>query len=183
MDKTSNTERAIETEFMREYAAKDFDRITVKELCANVPVARTTFYAHYQNTDEVLEAVEDRLISRLVAVADEVSGGDLRRMDFTEFIDRTMAYVTSEWESFRALLIIQPDRRFEDKWKAAIKRHFHLRYPGKVMLANYDLIAEVAASAVLGGYRYWMEHPDDVDAARLNRAMCAMLTAAMDALE
>lgn len=34
-----------------------------------------------------------------------------------------------------------------------------MRYPGKERAANYDLITEIMASAVLGGYRYWLSHP------------------------
>ena len=38
-----DTRDAIRQQFMREYGKKEFSAITVKELCARTPVARTTF--------------------------------------------------------------------------------------------------------------------------------------------
>ena len=46
-----DTKGAIRQQFMKEYGKKDFAAITVKELCAGTPVARTTFYSYYNNTD------------------------------------------------------------------------------------------------------------------------------------
>lgn len=43
--------------------------------CAAVPVARTTFYAHYRNVDDVLLEVEDGLLEGLADVTERVSGG------------------------------------------------------------------------------------------------------------
>ena len=78
-----DTRDAIRTEFMRAYARERMDRITVKGLCAAVPVARTTFYAHYRNVDDVLLEVEDGLLAGLVEVTERVSGGDLPNILFS----------------------------------------------------------------------------------------------------
>lgn len=169
------TKTAIEETFLKIYAEKDFSKITVKALCAEVPVARTTFYAYYQNTDEVLLAIEDHLIGGLRKVAADVSGGDLKTMDFDHFLDQTMAYIKAHWDAFFALIVAQPDRRFEEKFKAAVKLHFAMRYPGKERVANYDLITEIMASAVLGGYRYWLSHPKVMQAAGFKRVIIQTL--------
>lgn len=110
-----NTKEAIKAEFLKEYSRKDFSRITVKELCAMTPAARTTFYSYYQNTDEVLDEIEDDLISGLRKVAADVSKGDLPAMDFNIFLKETLVCVRKNRDRFRALLTIQPDRRFENK--------------------------------------------------------------------
>ena len=47
------TKTAIKKEFMKEYAHKSLESITIKELCFNTPVARTTFYNYYHNMDEL----------------------------------------------------------------------------------------------------------------------------------
>ena len=62
---------------MKEYARKDFTAITVKALCASTPVARTTFYSYFNNTDDVRCEIEDELIRGLLAVSEKVSGGDM----------------------------------------------------------------------------------------------------------
>lgn len=42
----------------KESAGKDDSSITVKGLCAAVPVARTTFYSYFNNTDDVRREIE-----------------------------------------------------------------------------------------------------------------------------
>lgn len=181
-EKSNDTKTAIKREFIREYAKRKYDRITIKELCAETPVARTTFYSYYDNIDSVLAEMEDEIISGLKDVAKDLSEGDIQGMDFTEFFDRTMEYVKSRWSEIYALLIIQPDLRFIYKWKNAIKLHFRLRHPSKVSISNYDLISEVVASGVIGAYRYWMQNPDRVDSEALNKVTTTALAAVADIL-
>lgn len=151
---------AIRTEFMRIYERERVDRITVKGLCAAVPVARTTFYAHYRNIDDVLLEVEDGLLAGLAEVTERVSGGDLSNMDFADFLDQTFGFIRERWHDFHALLVGQPDARFVARWKEAVKANFARRYPQARMRPNWDLVAEMAASAVIGAYSWWMEYPD-----------------------
>ena len=42
-------------------ASKDFEYITIKDICEKAGVNRSTFYLHYSNTSDLLEEVIDRL--------------------------------------------------------------------------------------------------------------------------
>ena len=155
-----DTKMAIKDQFMKEYARKDFSRITVKGLCSATPVARTTFYSYYNNTDEVRCEIEDELISGIVAVSQEVAAGNYPDMDFEIFMDETEEYIRKNWVYIHAFLVEQPNHRFIRKWKDAIKENFGKSYPDKVHAKNYEAISEIVASPVLSSYAYWMEHPD-----------------------
>ena len=137
------TREAIRTEFMRMYARERMDRITVKALCAAAPVARTTFYAHYRNVDDVLREVEDGLLAGLAEVTERVSGGDLTCMDFPVFLDETLAFVDRNRADFHALLVAQPDMRFVSRWKDAMKANMTRRYPMVSARTHWDLITEM----------------------------------------
>ena len=100
---------------MHAYATERLDRITIKGLCAQVPVARTTFYAHYANIDGVLEEVEGDLVCGLTDICERISNGNLPHMDFRPFLDETLAYIQRRWPNFTALVITQPDLRFISK--------------------------------------------------------------------
>ncbi|MBQ9005068.1 MAG: hypothetical protein IJ092_01720 [Atopobiaceae bacterium] len=173
------TREAIRRKFMRIYAQERLDRITVKGLCAAVPVARTTFYAHYRNVDDVRCEVEDRLLAGLAEVAERVSGGDLQQMDFGTFLDETFGFIRANWQDFQTLLVTQPDLRFIARWKAAVKANFARRYPEARMCQNWGLLAEMGASATIGAYTWWMQHPDasGVDEAKrqIERAISAII--------
>lgn len=45
---------------------KDFEKITVREICEEAGVNRSTFYAHYQDIYEMMEQMEDRLNDELI---------------------------------------------------------------------------------------------------------------------
>lgn len=108
-------------------------------------------------------------------MADEVSAGNLPEMDFDAFLDKTFKYVELKKERFSALLVFQSDKQFEEKLKNAIKAHFKTRYPQKQRAKNYNLISEMMASAVLGGYVFYLKNPDEVQLSELKRVITKTL--------
>lgn len=169
------TKKAIQNQFMNEYTQKDYNRITVKELCANTPVARTTFYSYYENIDDVKEDIEHNLIIGIIEIATKLAKGNMPEMDFSLFLAETMDYIKEHWNEIYAFLIIQPNMRFILKWKEAIKKHFSLRFPQKNNVPNYEIISEAIASAVIGAYSYWLKNPEKVDLDKLNKIVIAVL--------
>lgn len=180
--KLAETQEAIREAFMRLYARERMERITVKGLCAEVPVARTTFYAHYRNIDDVLVEVEDGLLAGLAEVTQRVSGGNLQDMNFGDFLDATFAFIRANWNDIRTLLVVQPDIRFINRWKAAVKANFARRYPEVCMQPHWELLAEIAASATIGAYTWWMEHPDTTGIDEIKRIIEQALSAVMSSL-
>jgi len=71
-----------------EVYGQDFSQITVKGLCAGTSVARTTFYSYFENTSDVLEAVEDDIVKGLKELPIKVCvcGGNLKKIDFHAFL-------------------------------------------------------------------------------------------------
>ena len=57
---------------------KDFDRITVKELCQKAGVNRTTFYLHYENMNDLLEETVDLINERFKEALAAIPSGDPR---------------------------------------------------------------------------------------------------------
>ncbi len=158
-----DTKTAIKTAFMKLYANKEFSRISVSELCAATPVARTTFYSYYDNTDSVRVEIEDELIQGLMNAVISNIDSSLSCADMDKALDAIESYIKEHWSSFRSFLITQPDLRFIGKWKNSIKLNFKRRYPEKVTIRNYELIAEMVASAVIGAYTFWLSSPDKVN--------------------
>ena len=152
---------------MKEYARKEFSLISVKGLCAATPVARTTFYSYYNNTDDVRREIEDEVLNGLGIVTDSISGGNLQDMDFSIYMDAVESYIKEHWTDIYAFLVKQPNLRFIRRWKDAIKLNFSRRYPDKRHIKNYEAIAEILASSMISAYSYWMEHPDTSSTAEM----------------
>lgn len=181
--KYSETQMAIRDTFMKLYARKEYNKINVKELCINTPIARSTFYSYYENLTEIKNEIEEELVVGILEIAKEVSQGDTENFDLSAFFEKTLDYIKENWNYIYTFLVAQPNYEFMTKWKAGIKYHFKLRFPDKVAMPNYDMIAEVLASAVLGGYVYWMEHPDMVDSKKLTKIITATFQAIGGILE
>lgn len=158
----NQTIEAIHIAFMELYGKQEYEKITVKELCAHTPVARTTFYFYYNNMDEVKNEIEDRIINGLLEVTENISKGNISGMNFVEFLDATQAYIEANWNWIYEFMAGQVNYRFIEKWKKAICGNFKKRYPEKQSNRNYELISEVMASATIGAYTYWMRFPDKV---------------------
>ena len=163
----NDTKQAIQRTFIALYRRHSFDRISVKELCVQTPVARTTFYEYYDNLGTLKAEIEDDLIGGILEIAKATAEGNFAGMDLNVFFSRTLDYIKSHWEENYAFLVAQPNLAYIAKWKKAIKYHFKLRFSEKVSVPNHGLIMEVIASAVIGAYTYWMEHPDEVDTQKL----------------
>ena len=172
--------KAIKKQFMKEYSRKDFTAITIKGLCAATPVARTTFYSYYNNTNDVKEEIETELINGLIYVSQTVSGGNLPNMDFPTFMDAVEAFIKDHWSDIFAFLVCQPNLRFMRKWKDAIKANFRMRYPEKVQSGNYEAVAEMVATSMVSAYAYWMEYPDTVSTKDIKPLLHKVLESLVD---
>lgn len=169
------TKQALQKEFMKQYCQKNYNQITVKSLCAGTPAARTTFYSYYQNIDELMNDVENIIIDGILDITNESSKNHISDMDFSAFFIRTMNYIKENWNDIYAFLVVQPNVRFIQKWKKAIKKHFSLRFPNKCGAVNFELISETIAAAMIGAYSYWLKNPEQVDIQKLNQIVVSAL--------
>lgn len=172
----NNTQLAIKSTFIKLYRKKGKDAITIKNLCQEVPVARTTFYSYYENLDDVLSEIEDEFVNGIKLLAKNMSAGNIEKLDFTAYFDAVMTHIKNNWDAVEALLVIYPDIRFMEKWKEAIKYHFKMQLPNKGTIINYNLIAEAIACSVLGAYAHWIKYPEEFNAKELSRVTKAMIS-------
>ncbi|MFA6861849.1 MAG: TetR-like C-terminal domain-containing protein [Bacilli bacterium] len=66
-EKTNDAVTRMSSALMEILSYKSFLNINVKELCLVAKVNRTTFYAHYGNTFELLEDTKNRIIKKFLA--------------------------------------------------------------------------------------------------------------------
>lgn len=168
----SDTGVVIRDSFLSLYEEESFEMMTVSSLCRKAHIARTTFYEYYTSLADVKSEIEDELIGGILSLAAEC-----RRTgcDMATFFSRTLEYVSQQRSINYLFLVERPNSSFITKWKNAIKEHFSSYHPAKGNTANYSLVLEVIASAVLGAYTYWMEHPAEVDTSKLTDISLRML--------
>lgn len=165
----NETKVAMYEAFLKLYKRKPYGEMSVKELCAAAPVARTTFYSYYNNLGDLKAEIEDELVDGICKIARDMANSDVKNIDFTAFVQQTLDYISNNWDYNYALLVKQPSVSYMEKWKDGIKLHFRIRFPEKISIANYDMVSEVIASGILSVYIYWMKFPDGFDAEKVSR--------------
>ena len=85
------TLRGIREAFISISKEKRIDKITVKELCERALINKATFYAHYDNIEELIIEFEDEFIK-------DITG----EIDFAElFFTNPEQFLLRMWQSYR----------------------------------------------------------------------------------
>ncbi len=99
--KKTNTEPSLKAALLRLMKTKPLAKITIKELCEEAKVYRSTFYCHYASTEELLAAIQNELI----AVADNAYDGLIsERLSPVGYVKELLEYVKSGKYDFCVLL-------------------------------------------------------------------------------
>ena len=84
----NETKQAIWLSFIKIYEHKPYEKISIKEICINAPVARTTFYEYYENLEELKVEIEDTLIKGILQLSDENGKNNIDTIELTEYFQR-----------------------------------------------------------------------------------------------
>ncbi len=152
-----DTKQLIKNCFVDLYLKYDYNKITIKSICENVPLARSTFYFHFQNIAEVKETVEDEAIKGIRSSCENIYSED-----FEKQFSHAMDYMNSN-KVFYVFLVKQPNAVFIEKFKNEIIWHFEENFSINKNSKNYNLELELFASTIVSYYTYYLKHPQEID--------------------
>lgn len=99
--KRTHTEPSLKAALLRLMKVKPFAKITIKELCEEAGVYRSTFYCHYANTEELLAAIQNEIS----AVVDKAYDGLVsKRLSPVGYTTELLEYVKSGKYDWTVLL-------------------------------------------------------------------------------
>lgn len=158
------TIRDIKRTFIQLYDAKGIDRVSIREICEKAGVSRTIFYSYFEDKYQLLESIENELLSGVTRINHALVTASLRDYrpgaPFPVFVD-TARYVWDQQDFFRPLLNVHGDPQFIFRWKRQIRSDVRQKLlHDQVAAKNIDVITELFASAIIGLYTYWFfENP------------------------
>ncbi len=155
-------QEAIRAAFLQMHSRVPLDEINVKQLCQRAHVARTTFYANYQNTNDLLEKIEDGLITDLLKVNDQQAGKEAGCEREFRYTQNLLCFVEANRFALTVLLVNQPDVRLIQKWKTAVKYHFWETLYELANTGDNGLALEMIASMAVGAYTYVLQEPNAI---------------------
>lgn len=94
---------------------KDFDRITVKELCETAGVNRTTFYLHYESMNDFLDETVSRINERFKESLSSIPAADPTKEILTreKYLRPYLGFIKENMRAYR--VIHQKDHLFRSQ--------------------------------------------------------------------
>lgn len=91
------TRRRIEAAFLELLGEKEWNRITISELCKRAQIHRTTFYGHYQDIDDLMRQMVGNMFE---AVMQGFSGGGGGFLNLFRYIKEHQDFFVSYFQNF-----------------------------------------------------------------------------------
>lgn len=148
------TKRAIREAFLELLKHKSINRISVVEISNRADLGRGTFYLHYKDVYDLMEHLENELISNLEKLYDASFPFD-NSMNMLKLTDTITEYLESNRETFLLLSRTENGSRILEKL-----RQFFIK---KLLSDNGDAVTETdtveavfIVSGVLGVLETWL---------------------------
>ncbi len=122
--KYTNTAALMDEALLLLLEQKEFDRITVKELCQRAGVNRTTFYLHYENMNDLLEETVDLINHRFKESLSSVPPGDTSSEILTseKYLRPYLGFIKENMRAYRVIhlkdQLFQSQKTFDDMYQS-----------------------------------------------------------------
>lgn len=131
-----------------------YNKISVTDICNSADVNRSTFYAYYNDIDELLSEIETEVLQQIPVNIDphdiDYEGNFLSELEI--FFN----YIQSNEKIFRILMIQSGDRDFNNKLVSFILGHYkNLTTISDKTLAKYGCI--YCINGVIGMVKEWIQ--------------------------
>lgn len=155
-------QKELKKAFLKLYKEMQLQCISVKELCLKANVARTTFYAYYQNIDELLEEIENNLLDEVMSLKNIINTKEITEKEM-EFFDELLLFIQKNKSVIFTLVVDKINIRFIEKWKFGMKYHIWEKYCTNKIYKNEKLILEMIASEIMSSYVFYLKYPNEID--------------------
>lgn len=142
---------------------RDFESITVTDICARAMVHRTTFYKHYEDKNGLLvQGIQAELNALFAAVDGAGNKPDERtaKADTRAWLIAVFAHVLKHQSFYRLMLIGDGFSSFSTLLRKSLAEHLErrLRHEGKPMALPMALHAQLHAASMVSMLGWWLEH-------------------------
>lgn len=178
---TDGTRKLIQSAYIDCYvdAERNMDAVTVAGLCKRAGIARTTFYAYYDDAYSVMQDIQDTLITELDSIdhrVELISTGRRNHSYSTFGSVETIRFLDANRKAFVALLCDGGDPLFVHKIKAHINRHTEeMLKASKVKVDEQDIVAAFISGALLDVNCYWLKERPDLTPEEMSSVVMGML--------
>jgi len=151
------TKMVIKESVVKLLKEKPILKISVKEICENADINRATFYSHYRDQYDLLEQIENEVVSDIKKYLNIYDCKDIKLIP-VEMIDKILEYVKNDFELFNILLNSNGDMKFQQEVIEIIGMYFIPIIENKsLQIKNAEYIFCYLASGSLSIIQMWLK--------------------------
>ncbi len=134
------TKKLIQDAFLELLEKRPLAKINVTEICRLADVNRSTFYAYYNDVQELLHEIENDVLSQ-IPVSKQLPAMTTDNKEFLRLLEKLFSYVKQNERLFKALIIKTDSNAFTRKLVETILRSYPKDTAGKSeVILNYGYI-------------------------------------------
>ena len=162
------TKRAIRNAFAALIAEKDLNDITIKDISDVADINRKTVYNYYGGIHEILDEIENELVSSFEKVIQEIDFP--RNLENPNKIFETLTDVINEDMEFYSQLML----------KIRVKQTLAQRLPADKK--KIELIADFITSGMLSAYQSWFNSGREQPIAEFSKEVSVLVFSGVNGL-
>ncbi len=155
-----NTAKKIDEAFLSLLDKKDFEFITVKEICQTAGVNRSTFYLHYETIDDLLAECDEYIVNKFLTSvnAEPITTYDIKNkpvdelnfitpkylMPWLEFIKKNKKLFMTYLNKFSSLNAKKNDKLLFNNVVNPVLDRFNVREQDKSYLSRFYIEGVIA---------------------------------------
>ncbi|HAH96176.1 MAG TPA: TetR/AcrR family transcriptional regulator [Firmicutes bacterium] len=151
------TKMVLRESLIKKLRDKPIARITIKELCEDADINRTTFYAHYTDQFDLLNKIQDAFIADINSYLDQfaLESGDSGML---QLLSKIFEYIAQNDELCRVLLGSNGVVDFQTKVMQIVSTRIVVEWRKKQQVdeATAQYIYTYVATGSIGVIRKWL---------------------------
>lgn len=163
------TKMLLNESLLKFMAQKPLARITVKEICGDADMNRSTYYAHFQDPYDQLKKLEASVLADMVEYASDIAGRDFHDAEWRiVFIKGILEYIKLKKSVFTTLLSERVNIDFQQEFMIYLGEQLHLgRLTDDASMVQEDYEFIFAATGCFGVIHQWLLSDMKVDVERV----------------
>ena len=148
------TKKMIKDAMLELLENRPINKITVTDICAYADVNRSTFYAYYDTTIDLIHEIEDDVLNQLPPLSKELPI-DKQDQEFIKTLESFFSYVKDNHRLFKILIIQNSNNDFNQKLIETVMKKYTYRNSNK-KIEKYSYI--YCISGVIGLVKEWINN-------------------------
>jgi AcrR family transcriptional regulator len=174
--KSRYTRKVLRDSLIELLEQKPIGKITIKELCENADLNRTTFYAHYRDQYDLLRQTEEETLAFFEDMLDKYDNRR-SRPEVTEMLGEMLTFIANNSNSIQVLLSENGDINFQKKLfryfinNKQITKYFHEKMTDSKTKEYYSVFM---INGTLGLIQHWLKNNMTITIPHLVRMILKM---------